>query len=280
MNNDVQNFKTDDSFELVLTSILETKIKTDDHIMETIFIQDKDKEETKKENIDDQIKAEDCLEIEDHDFTDIFSIEDGYQRAVNELTDEYSSSKLKSSLKDINRYDSLRDSTRNISPINLIENMVESTYSYDRNLKEDIAEEICYLKKIANLWRPIGGDGNCFYRSVMFAYLENLIFQKDIIMLKKITAEIYTKFNSNYSNTKKLPFSIRNIFDKINKNLVISILSMIIEELDTISLFPKLEKEIIKNTYDIFIKSFNFAKHFDTVNINILILGYDIIFKI
>jgi hypothetical protein len=270
-NNDVQNFKTDDSFELVLSSMLETKIKTEDHIMETIFIQDKDKEEIKKENVDDQIKAEDCLEIEDHDFTDIFSIENDYQRAVNELTNEYSSSNLKSNLKEMNRYDALRDSTRNISPINLIENMVESTYSYDRNLKEDIAEEICYLKKIACLWRPIGGDGNCFYRSVMFAYLENLIFQKDIIMLKKITAEIYTKFNPNYSNTKKLPYSIRNVFDKINKDLVISILNIIIEELDTISLFPKLEKEIIKNSYDIFVKAFNFAKTFDIVKFIILI---------
>jgi hypothetical protein len=30
----------------------------------------------------------------------------------------------------------------------------------------------------------IGGDGNCFYKSAIFGYLENIILERDIVKLK------------------------------------------------------------------------------------------------
>jgi hypothetical protein len=41
------------------------------------------------------------------------------------------------------------------------------------------------LEKNIFRWRSIKGDGNCYYRAVIFSYLEDLILDKNILMLKK-----------------------------------------------------------------------------------------------
>ena len=55
-----------------------------------------------------------------------------------------------------------------------VEAMVEQTYNYDKNIKDQMIEEACYLKRIMYCWRRVAGDGNCFYRSVIFSWLEYL----------------------------------------------------------------------------------------------------------
>ena len=55
--------------------------------------------------------------------------------------------------------------------------------------------EICTTKRnCKNLFfRKIKGDGNCYYRSIMFSLIENLILNKDIIFFKKIFGNFLEK---------------------------------------------------------------------------------------
>ena len=69
--------------------------------------------------------------------------------------------------------------------------LIEQTYGYQRSKQQQMEEECAYLKQILSSWRGVAGDGNCFYRSTMFSYLENLVFASQIKILRHIVADIY-----------------------------------------------------------------------------------------
>ena len=139
-----------------------------------------------------------------------------------------------------------------------VEAMVEQTYSYDKYLKEQMIEEICYLKRIMNCWRRVAGDGNCFYRSVIFSWLEYLIFNKKISILKIIIANIYLKFDPNYPKIKELPQNIKKQFITEERYLVITVIEIIIR---------LLQQDQIEQAYLTLIKAFNVTRVFDRIMI-------------
>ena len=47
-----------------------------------------------------------------------------------------------------------------------LEVMIENFYEFDNSLKEQMIEEVCFLKRVIHCWRAVVRDGNCFYRSV------------------------------------------------------------------------------------------------------------------
>ena len=69
------------------------------------------------------------------------------------------------------------------------------------NIYED-ENEIYTTNKISKkdekslMWRKIKGDGNCYYRSVFFALIENIILTKDINYLKNIIINFIEKSNN------------------------------------------------------------------------------------
>lgn len=147
-----------------------------------------------------------------------------------------------------------------------IESVVEQTYNYDFQLKQQMTAEVCYLKTIASTWRRVANDGNCFYRSVMFSYLEYIIFNNETHLLKRIIADLKLKFSPSYANTLKLPPTTQKDLNSISNNISISI--MIIESIIIQFLNIKLSLiDRIKNAYIVLIKSFNFCKRFDTTMI-------------
>ena len=108
------------------------------------------------------------------------------------------------------------------------------------------------IKKIENslMWRKIKGDGNCFYRSVIFALFENIILSKNVLYLKNLISVFISKItNSDFTN----------LFDnlKININLVLKCLIMIYLSIRSKSHNP------ISKAYIIFIKMVNNFKDFD-----------------
>jgi hypothetical protein len=139
-----------------------------------------------------------------------------------------------------------------------VEIMVEETYGFDKYLKDKMIEDICYLKRIMNCWRRVAGDGNCFYRSVIFSWLEYLIFNKKYTILQIIIANIYTKFDPNYKKTKELPLFIKKQFVTEERYLVIAILEIIIRNLI---------KNKIMEAYLILLKAFNITRVFDRIMI-------------
>ena len=139
-----------------------------------------------------------------------------------------------------------------------VETMVEQTYGYDKYLKEQMTEEICYLKRVMNCWRRVAGDGNCFYRSAIFSWLEYLVFNKKINVLKIIMSHIYIKFDPIYAKTKDLPSDIKRQFITEERFVALTILEIIIR---------LLKQDKIEEAYLTLIKAFNVTRVFDRIMI-------------
>ena len=165
--------------------------------------------------------------------------------------------------KKLNSYDLYKPARDMIYKAKQIETVIEQTYNYDKKLKEQMIEENYYLQKVIYSWRRVAGDGNCFYRSVVFAWLEYLVFNKKINVLKIIISNLYTKFDPNYENTKRLPYNVRKYFISKERNIAIIILNIIIDILNEQQIN---DNKKIKNAYSILIKAFNFST-FDTTMI-------------
>ena len=134
-------------------------------------------------------KIQNFLLINDYPSTQIDI--DFYFEEISDTLDRYSKQILldfsKCSLKNVQR--------EMIYKAKRIEHMVEQTYNYDIKLKKEMTEESAYLYRVIYSWRRVAGDGNCYYRSVIFSYLEYLIFTENINVLKRIISNIWIKFN-------------------------------------------------------------------------------------
>ena len=101
----------------------------------------------------------------------------------------------------------------NIAKGKRLEVMVENTYGFDKYLKDQMIEELCFLKRVINSWRGVAGDGNCFYRSVIFSWLEYLIFNKKVNILKIVISNLYVKL---------IPFNSSSVIEIIGRILSIT----------------------------------------------------------
>ena len=129
---------------------------------------------------------------------------------------------------------SISDSGRSmICKTKSIEEMVEQTYGYSSSLKEQMTEEAAYLQTIVCRWRRVAGDGNCFYRSTIFGWLEYLVMNAMDNVLTYVVLDLDKKFDANYPNVSRLPSSIRKNFTSRDKDIVILLLDIIIKQLDS-----------------------------------------------
>ena len=135
-----------------------------------------------------------------------------------------------------------------------VEEMVEQTYCYDNTIKNQMIEEVCYLKRIICCWRRVAGDGNCFYRSAIFSWLEYLIFNKKENVFRIIISNIFAKFNPGYVNTKRLNINLQKQFINKEKQVTLTILEIIVRLLN---------KNDIKEAYLTLLKAFNASRAFD-----------------
>jgi len=245
----------DDNYEKILKTILDSKVIKEVDIKKSIFADD---DKRVLSEIYSKVKL-DCLKIEDTSYDDIFLVQDKFTRVINDLTTNKTNKQIIEQINNCNLNNSNRGNSPSIGELCSIENMVESTYGFHKDFKYNIAEEICYMKLLACKWRSIKGDGNCFYRSVIFGYLENLIIEKDILNLQRIAIDIYEKFDANYRNTKSLPFYIKDSIIQLDKKLIITILNIIIQSLDMID-----NKNCIVKALIVLAKAFNFSKTFDS----------------
>ena len=107
------------------------------------------------------------------------------------------------------------------------------------------------LKSLKNIFcRKIKGDGNCFYRSVIFAYVEEIILNKKLFRLKDLICDINNQFKEE---------KLRNILKKNDideKNILLCLLLIYL----TLSL--KNDYSIFQS-YEYFIKCINNIPLFD-----------------
>lgn len=135
-----------------------------------------------------------------------------------------------------------------------IEKMVELSYKNDIKRKHDMAEQIGYLKQLSSSWRSVGGDGNCFYRSVIFGLLEHSVFTKNIEYLIHIMSRIDSCLTKENPKLKNIPLTIQTLYTEINKKIIISIINIIIRLLETNNII---------DAYITLVNSFNYSNIFD-----------------
>ena len=201
-----------------------------------------------------EIKEEDDIFLKIEDFpenpiSEIFV----YEEVVDKIKPliPYFEEDLKSLKLDKLKWNNIKQGKR-------LEVMVENTYGFDIYLKDQMIEELCFLKRIINCWRGVAGDGNCFYRSVIFSWLEYLIFNKKINILKIVMTNLYLKFDVSYSKIKTLPSQFKKQFTTEEKYVAITILEIIIRHLN---------KNNIQEAYLTLLKAFNVTRVFDRVMI-------------
>jgi len=108
-------------------------------------------------------------------------------------------------------------------------------------------ETLSKIEQEVSYWRSILGDGNCFYRSFMFAVLEFHILNNDDKSLKKIMCDIDSIPDKEFKR-KDVPLS---------KQEILEVLFIIIDEMKN--------KRDIKKAYSFLLKAYNSLQNFDYV---------------
>lgn len=140
-----------------------------------------------------------------------------------------------------------------IGSLTSLQFLIESQFLYDLYQIELMTNHMSQLDKLIFKWRSIKGDGNCFYRAIIFSFLENIILSKNIPLMK----EIITDLNERLNNMKEFNvfLSLKNSIEKIDIYLIVQILYLIAETMDN-------NKPDVK-PLEILVKCFLFCSKFD-----------------
>ena len=110
--------------------------------------------------------------------------------------------------------------------------LVESKFSMSKQKAKEIIQKYNILKNYIYNYRTINGDGNCFYRAVMFRYLEILILNEKTEVLKNVIFDIVNSFNSEELKKRTI---IRGM--DIKPDLTFKILILIVDLLEKNNIF-------------------------------------------
>ena len=98
---------------------------------------------------------------------------------------------------------------------------------------KEINDKYNKLKPYIYNYRTINGDGNCFYRAVMFRYLEILVLNRKVDLLQNVAYDVYNSFNSEELKSRLV---IGNI--NLKPALALKLLILIIELLKKGNVLP------------------------------------------
>ena len=150
--------------------------------------------------------------------------EEQYYQKQKEITNKEMVSKLYNYLKTINCNFKSPSSGTSVGGISPLTYLVEMIFHVNKEKLKEMYEKYDILKKYIHYYRTIKLDGNCFYRAVMFRYLEILILNKNITILQKITFDIIESFNSEELKKRRI---INN--EDIKPDLTFKILFLIVD---------------------------------------------------
>lgn len=142
------------------------------------------------------------------------------------------------------------DFQTSIGPISSLEHLLEMSKGNNVLLKNEIEKKYEGFKNIIYKWRKIKGDGNCYYRAIIFCYLEMLILTGKVDDFKDFVVDILRIYKE-----KKMQ-EILNLY-KINGKGVISCVLLIY------FILASGDERSVEYAYSYLIKSFNNSPHFD-----------------
>lgn len=138
------------------------------------------------------------------------------------------------------------DSVGGISPLTYL---IESKYEAKKERAQEMKNKYDILQNFIINYRTINGDGNCFYRAVMFRYLEILILTKNIEQLQNVVFDFINSFKSEKLQSRII---IRNM--NIKPDLSLKILILIVD---------LLKNNMVEDAHKILVKSFSTCQKFD-----------------
>ena len=138
-----------------------------------------------------------------------------------------------------------------ITCISSLNFLIESTY-YGRKVDDDTKKlDFEQLNPLIEKFRNVKGDGECFYRGLIFSLLENIILTNNIMQMKELLILYYEKINKNNKLIKEKDY-LKQI-NKMNISIVTESLYLIVSEMEN----------NILNAYEILLKVFLFCTDFD-----------------
>ena len=152
-------------------------------------------------------------------------------------------------LTNVNCYFRNPNCLNSVSGINPLTYLVEVSFHMNFKKIKEIKEKYNLLSKYINNYREINGDGNCFYRAIMFRYIEILILTANIPVFQQFIFDIIESFKSEEMQKRRL---IKN--NDIKPELTFQILFLIINIL---------KQKNIKEAHQLFVKCISTCKKFD-----------------
>ena len=202
----------------------------------------------------------DFLKIRNWDYKNddkILQIEEKLNKIINNLNKGQVAA-LQNSIKNC-KFDVLynnfnpRKYSFTIGTLSSLDFLIESTYYSDFFRKDLMFEDKKILEKYIYKFRSIMGDGDCFYRSLIFEFLENAILTNNIMLMKEILVLFYEKISMDNKEIQEKEY-LKEELKKFKIDIVVQILYVILMAMD---------KNISFDPYELLLKVFLFCSPFD-----------------
>ena len=226
-------------------------------------------------NINDLNDSNKFLKTKEWDYLDDNKIQ-YLENKVNQIYRELNKQNISNLAKQINNISfesyykdyKITENKYKISCLSSINFLVESTYYFRDDNEEFKQFDRDEISKYGYKFRNVKGDGDCFYRGLIFSLLENIILTNNIMQMKELLILYYEKINTNNRLVKEKEYL--KIINKINISIVSEIMYIIIAQMEN----------DITAAYTSLLKVFLFSKNFDeSIIIFTRYLIYEYIFE-
>ena len=156
------------------------------------------------------------------------SNEEFYKMKYDLLNDDYLE-QLKNFIIDFQYSVNSPNSTISIGSLFPLEKLVESGFNNDNDFIDEMLKKYNLFEEYIFNYRTIKGDGNCYYRAVMFRYIEILILNKKISLLQNIIFDMKNSFYSQEILSRK-EIKMNTVFKpELPLKIMIIILDLVIK---------------------------------------------------
>ena len=145
-----------------------------------------------------------------------------------------------------------REVIKGIGTLSSLDFLIESKYTSSANIK-DMFSDKSKLEVYIYKFRNIQGDGDCFYRGVIFSLMENIVLTNNIMQMKELLVLFYEKINKNNPVIKQKEY-LSDQIEKINIDIISQLLYSLINYMET---------KDISSTYLLLLKAFLYCPPFD-----------------
>jgi hypothetical protein len=178
---------------------------------------------------------------------------------VEAIYEKLDKKKLQKIIDEINKYSfekyyseyKITENKFKISCLCSLNFLVESTYYFRENYDELKKYDSIELEPYVYKYRNVNGDGDCFYRGLIFSLLENIILTNYIMQMKELLILYYEKINKNNKLIKEKEY-LKTI-NELDIDIVSIIFYIIINQM---------ENDVSK-AYKVLLKAFINFKEFD-----------------